>query len=58
MPIIPIILRLLERSGFRLLILAVLVGIVAGCGALTFYFATNGVEHLLLGTLANFHPPL
>lgn len=58
MPIIPGILKLLERTGFRLLILSVLVGIVAGCGALFFYFATNSVEHLTLGTIGNFHPPL
>jgi len=58
MPIVPGILKLLERTGFRLLILSVLVGIVAGSGALFFYFATNSVEHLTLGTIGNFHPPL
>ncbi|MCW8891702.1 MAG: chloride channel protein, partial [Deltaproteobacteria bacterium] len=58
MPLVPKILRLLERTGFRLLILAVLVGIVAGSGALAFYFATNAVEHLTLGKIGNFHPPL
>jgi chloride channel protein, CIC family len=58
MPLIPGILKVLERTGFRLLILATLVGIVSGCGALFFYFATNSVEHLTLGTIGNFHPPL
>ncbi len=58
MPIVSRLLKLLDRSGFRLLILAVLVGVVAGCGALAFYFATNGVEHLMLGTVGSFHPPL
>lgn len=58
MPLVPKILKLLERTGFRLLILAVLVGIVAGTGALAFYFATNSVEHLTLGQIGNFHPPL
>ncbi|MBN2791960.1 MAG: chloride channel protein [Desulfuromonadales bacterium] len=58
MPIVPGILRLLEKTGFRLLILSVLVGIVAGSGALFFYFATNSVEHLTLGTIGKFHPPL
>jgi CIC family chloride channel protein len=58
MPIISGLLKVLERTGFRLLILAVLVGVVAGCGALAFYFATNGVEHLMLGKIGNFHPPL
>ena len=57
-PIVSGILKILEKTGFRMLILAVLVGIVAGCGALTFYFATNSVEHLMLGKLGNFHPPL
>lgn len=58
MPLIPRMLKLLERTGFRLLILAILVGIVSGCGALFFYFATNSVEHLTLGTIGDFHPPL
>lgn len=58
MPLIPGISKLLERTVFRLLILAVLVGIVSGCGALFFYFATNSVEHLTLGKIGSFHPPL
>lgn len=58
MSIINRLLKVLDRTGFRLLILAVLVGVVAGCGALLFYFATNSVEHLMLGKLGNFHPPL
>jgi len=58
MPIVSGLLKLLDRTGFRLLILAVVVGVVAGCGALTFYFATNGLEHLMLGKIGNFHPPL
>ncbi len=58
MPFVPGITKLLERTGFRQLILAALVGIVAGCGALIFYFATNSVEHLMLGKIGSFHPPL
>ncbi len=58
MPIFSGLLNLLDRSGFRLLILAALVGVVSGCGALAFYFATNSVEHLMLGQIGNFHPPL
>jgi CIC family chloride channel protein len=58
MPLVPQMLKILERTGFRLLILAVLVGIVSGAGALFFYFATNSVEHLTLGTIGNFHPPI
>jgi len=34
------------------------VGIVAGSGAIFFYFATNNLEHLTLGKIGNFHPPL
>ena len=58
MPLVPKTLKLLDRTGFRLMILAVLVGIVAGCGAIFFYFATNSVEHLTLGQVGHFHPPL
>ncbi len=58
MQLVPKILKALERTGFRLLILAVLVGIVAGSGAIFFYFATNSLEHLTLGKIGNFHPPL
>ncbi|NOY13137.1 MAG: chloride channel protein, partial [Deltaproteobacteria bacterium] len=58
MSIVTRLLKVLNRTGFRLLILAVLVGIVAGSGAVFFYFATNSVEHLMLGKIGNFHPPL
>ena len=42
----------------RLLGLAMLVGIVAGLGAILFYAATRGVEHYALGELAGYHPPV
>ncbi len=58
MQLVPQVLKLLERTGFRLLILAIPVGIVAGGGALAFYFATNSVEHLMLEKFGHFHPPL
>ena len=58
MPLTPKILKLLDRTGFRLLILSIPVGIVAGCGALVFYFATNSVDHLMLGQIGGYHPPL
>nr|WP_320115328.1 chloride channel protein [uncultured Desulfuromonas sp.] len=45
-------------TGFRLLLLSALVGAVAGCGALAFYFATNAVDHFLLGQTAHYHPPV
>lgn len=57
MPLVSNVLKLLERTGFRLMILSVLVGIVAGSGAIFFYFATNSVEHLTLGQIGHFHPP-
>lgn len=47
-----------SESGFRLLFLAVLVGIVSGCGALFFYYAINAVDHLMLGKIGNYHPPI
>jgi len=47
----------LGGSGFRLLILSSLVGVVAGCGALLFYYAANTIDHLMLGKLGHFHPP-
>ena len=43
------------RHQVRLLWLAVLVGIVAGLGAILFYAATRGVEHYALGELAGYH---
>lgn len=57
MPLVSNVLKLLERTGFRIMILSVLVGIVAGSGAIFFYFATNSVEHLTLGQIGHFHPP-
>ncbi len=46
------------RNQVRLLGLAVLVGIVAGLGAILFYAATRGVEHYALGEVAGYHPPV
>jgi len=46
------------RNQVRLLGLAVLVGIVAGLGAILFYVATRSVEHYALGELAGYHPPV
>ena len=44
------------RSQVRLLALAILVGVVAGLGAIFFYAATRVVEHYALGELAGYHP--
>ena len=46
------------RSQVRLLALAVLVGIVAGLGAIFFYVATRGVEHYALNGLTGYQPSL
>ncbi len=37
--------------------LSVLVGLVAGAGALAFYFLANWTEHFFLARLSGFHPP-
>ncbi|MEJ2199559.1 MAG: hypothetical protein P8X63_00870, partial [Desulfuromonadaceae bacterium] len=47
-----------HRSGLRLLLLSALVGVVSGCGALVFYYATNAVDHLMLGRLGHYHLPV
>ncbi|MHB1035508.1 MAG: chloride channel protein [Pirellulales bacterium] len=44
------------RPQVRLLALAVLVGIVAGLGAILFHVATLVVEHYALGDLAGYYP--
>ena len=46
-------LAVIRRPSF----LGVLVGLVAGLGALTLYFGANAVEHLMLGKLGNYHLP-
>lgn len=48
----------LGGSGFRLLILSALVGVVAGAGALAFYYATNAVDHLMLHNVGHYQPPV
>ncbi len=48
----------LSGYGFRMLILSAIVGVVAGLGAVAFYFATNYVDHQLLHTIGHYHPPV
>ena len=43
------------RGRVRLLGLAILVGAVAGIGAIVFYLATRAVEHYALGVAAGYH---
>lgn len=53
----PEFLRLAEnriRTQVRLLALAILVGMVAGLGAIVFYVGTQVVEHYALGVLAGY----
>ena len=44
------------RAQARLLGLAILVGVVAGLGAIVFYLATRVVEHYALGTVVGYRP--
>ena len=56
---IPQILKLSQnrfRTQVRLLVLAALVGIVAGLGAIVFYVATRVAEHYALGVIAGYYP--
>ena len=46
------------RTQVRLLGLAVLVGIVAGLGAIVFYLATRIVEQYALGNIVGYHPAI
>ena len=44
------------QAQVRLLGLAILVGIVAGVGAIGFYIATRAVEHYALGVVGGYYP--
>ena len=44
------------RAQVRLLGLAILVGVVAGLGAIVFYVATRAAEHCALGVVAGYDP--
>ena len=44
------------QAQIRLLELAALVGIVAGLGAIVFYFTTRVTEHYALGVIAGYYP--
>ena len=39
-------------------VLGVLIGIVAGLGAIAFYWAISKMTGLLLGDIAGYHPPM
>ena len=53
-----ILIDLANHAKGRHLILSALVGLMAGLGAVAFYFAVNGVDALFLGRIADYHPPL
>lgn len=44
------------RSQIRLLLLAFLLGLITGVGAIAFYIATAGVAHAALGQVAGYRP--
>jgi CIC family chloride channel protein len=51
--------RWLARASYlqKWLVLGVLIGAMAGCGAIVFYEALLGATHLFLGVLAGYHVP-
>ena len=51
--------RWLARTSYlqKWLVLGVLIGVMAGCGAIVFYEALLGATHLFLGVLAGYHVP-
>jgi len=52
-----IFVELANHAKSRYLLLSAVVGLVGGLGAIAFYWAANGVDSLLLGGLASYHPP-
>ncbi len=48
--------RLLIRLVYRQVVLSALVGLIAGLGAIGFYFATNTVDAWVLQGWADYHP--
>ena len=52
-----ILIELANHAKGRYLVLSAIVGLVGGLGAVAFYFAANGVDAVMLGSLADYHPP-
>ena len=50
--------QLAAHSVGRHMLLSAMVGLIAGLGALAFFFGTHYVDHLVLEGWAGFHPPL
>jgi hypothetical protein len=46
------------RSQLRLMGSAILIGIVAGVGAIGFYMATRIIEHYALGVIVGYQPAI
>lgn len=54
LPIPPLLRTLVNHADSRHMLLSALVGLIAGGGAIAFYFATNAVDHGLLRQLAGY----
>ncbi len=52
-----ILVDLANHSKGRYLVLSAIVGVLAGIGAVAFYFGANAVDSMMLGGLADYHPP-
>jgi CIC family chloride channel protein len=51
-----ILVDLSNHAAGRYMVLSAIVGLLGGLGAVAFYFAANGVDNMLLGGLADYHP--
>lgn len=49
--------NIILRDVHRLMLLSAMVGLIAGLGAVGFYYATNGVDATMLKGLGGYHPP-
>lgn len=52
-----VLIELANHAKSRYLVLSAVVGFFGGLGAVAFYFAANGVDSMMLGSLADYHPP-
>ena len=53
----PVLRKLAGHAESRHLLLSAVVGLIAGGGAIAFYFATNSLDHAMLGGIAHYFPP-
>jgi len=52
-----LLIDLANHAKGRYLVLSAVVGLFGGVGAVVFYFAANFFNELMLGSVANYHPP-